>query len=201
MYFSAATVAFSDMPTWADSVEVTDVLYNQILDQLLAGRKLAADVTGLPITLDPPSSIEPTKQEVLTARIKQLNVAYTSAVAALRDTFPRDETSTWPVQLEEARRYRKWEDEVASVGIEAAGPEPIVQFLTDLSTNRDLLGVGAGLSDLVSRILYNNTLYSPAMGFLTARRHSAEQRMYVAFNTGGVPEIEAVTWDFTYYTP
>lgn len=201
MYYSAENVAFADLPVWADCIQVTDILYNQILDEMQGGRKLSSDVNGQPITLAPPSSVEPTKQEVLTRCIKQLNVAYCLAVTELRDTYPRDETNTWVVQLEEARRYRKWEDDVTALGAEAAGPEPTVQFLTDLSNNRDLLGVGTGLSDLVSRILYNNTLYSPAMGFLTARRHYAEQQMYIAFNTGGAPEIEAVTWDFAYYTP
>jgi len=196
-FFSASQKAFASTPVWEDCVEVSDEVHNQLLDQLSTnpGSSLGADENGQPIFVPAPTPAAPTKSEAFRGQIQRLNMDYEMAVSQLRDTYPQAETSTWPVQLAEAKSYQDW------VTGGSVGDAPLTPFLSDLSAARDAVGVGNGLADLVSRILNNDAIYSPAIASLTARRHKAEQDLYLALEAGEVEDILDVTWDFTLTLP
>lgn len=199
MYFSPYHKAFFDNPSVPGCRPVPVEVHNYLMNLVKTQRYIiAADENGDPIAVPPTAKPAMTQPEVLKLRIKQLNDEYTAAVSQLRGNYPEAETSTWPVQVAESKSYRKWEDKVASLGAEAAGPAPSTPFLTDLTNMRDMYGIGSGLADLVNRVLVNNSMYSPAMGFLTATRHSAERGLLIADATGGIAEINAVMWSFSF---
>lgn len=192
MYFSGSNTAFYEEPLFSDCVEVPVDLPATFQEKLEKDPSLyiSSNADGYPVLLSrlPPGPA--TKEDVFKMRVTFLNSQYEAAVAALRDTYPQAETSTWPVQIDEAKRYRRWE----SAG--STGDAPSTPFLTDLTAARDARGVGAGLADLVARILNNDAIYSPAMATLTAIRHKAEQDLYIAFQAGEISDLREVTWSF-----
>ena len=191
MYFSASNNAFIDSEQWPDCLLVPDELHNQIIEQVRQGRILSSDVDGMPITLDPPPPPALTPTEQLLSHIANLNSDYERAFAQVRKTYPTSEATTWPVQLTEAREYDIWRQGGR------VGDPPATPFLTTLTASRDALGVGAGLEDLVDRVLANNSIFEPAIGELTARRHRAELTMWAHFQNNDLASALAVTWDFS----
>lgn len=120
-------------------------------------------------------------------RLAQLGADYEAAITSLRADYPASETLTWNLQLTEARAYQAWLDG----GKEGAAPA--IPFLSALSAGRDAAGVGDGLEDLVSRVIANDALYTPAVAKLTALRHAADLEVQTAPNTEA---LAAVTWSF-----
>jgi hypothetical protein len=127
-------------------------------------------------------------QDAFKANLARCNSEYELAVEALRGTYPFSETTTWPIQLDESRLYGAWRDGGK------VGPAPLTLFLSVLTAERDARGIGAGLEDLVDRVLTNNNLYSTEMARLTAIRHSTEFSMYMALNAGDLEALNAITW-------
>jgi len=130
-------------------------------------------------------------------RLANLNQDYEGAMAALRASYPESETKTWTIQREEAYAYSRWKQQVEANGAEAAGPAPETPFITALSAGRDAAGTGAGFDDLVSRIIANDKLYTPAVAKVTSIRHGAEARLLAAFAEKSLASLEAVTWTFS----
>lgn len=190
MFFSPSALGFFDSSVSEDCREVSNEVHNSVMDLVAQGKILSADENGNPITLDPPPPPELTPGEKIAAHIKKLNEEYEYAFAQVRSTYPLSEASTWPVQIKEALEYDKWRTEGR------VGDAPLTPFLTDLTAKRDARGVGAGLEDLVDRVLANNSIFQPAITELTARRHEAEQAIWVHYQGGSLENALAVTWDF-----
>jgi hypothetical protein len=196
MYFSAIELAFINRPDqWADNVAVTDSVHNQIMAELATGRVLSADQDGLPITIPAPPAPELPIEQLVSNAIYTLNLDYEQAVTKLRGNYPAGEITTWPVQIAEAKLYDEWR--VAG----STGTAPATPFLSNLSDARTAKGVGDGLVDLIDRVLANDTIYSPAISYLTAVRHAAEKDLLMAKALGNVETVKAVTWSFTFVLP
>lgn len=196
MYFSASELAFINRPDhWPDSIAVTDAVHNQIMSELASGRVLAVDGEGQPITNEQPAEPELPIEQLVSNTIYKLNGDYEAAVAVLRGNYPSAEITTWPVQIAEAKLYDEWR----TAG--STGTAPATPFLTDLSDARTAKGVGDGLIDLIDRVLANDTIYSPAISYLTAVRHAAEKDLLMAQSIGTIADVKAVTWDFTFPVP
>lgn len=191
MFFSASNKAFINNPIWPDCIEVDGDTHNAIMAKLNKGYSLGADDKGLPIAIEPPPVPAPTLDEVFKLQLRSLNSGYDVAVALLRGSYPFSETTTWPVQVAEALTYDAWR----KAG--RVGTVPDTPFLSDLTEQRTARGVGAGLEDLIDRVLNNNSLYSPAISYLTAVRHAAEQALRAAQAAGNVADVKAVVWDYT----
>lgn len=191
MFFSASNKAFINGPIWPDCVEVDIDVHNAIMAKLNKGYSLGADADGQPIAIEPPPAPEPTVEDLFKTQLRTLNSGYDVAVAILRGSYPFSETTTWPVQVAEAQVYDAWR----KAGRNGEAPE--TPFLSDLTTQRDSRGVGAGLEDLIDRVLNNNSLYSPAVSYLTAVRHAAEQALRIAKASGDNAQIRAVVWDYS----
>lgn len=119
-----------------------------------------------------------------------LTADFTAAVKKLEGTYPPKETDTWTVQLTEAKAYDAWRQ------AGRVGDEPEIPFLRQMSEERTAFGVGAGLEDLVDRVLRNNDYYSPNMAKTVARRHAGEQALYIALQSGDAKTVRAVKWSF-----
>lgn len=104
--------------------------------------------------------------------------------------YPEAETKTWTLQVTEARSYQAWLD-AGSVGEAPATP-----FLTELNEGRVAAGVGEGLEDLVSRVLANDAVYSPAVAGFTAYRHGIEKQLRTAEALGDDAAFNAISWIF-----
>lgn len=191
MYFSPSQLGFFDSPAFADCKQVSDEVHNAIMDVVSLGGQIAADENGDPVAVHPASAAPMTIQDVFDTKLKQCNAEYEQAVAALRGEYPFSETTTWPVQIKEAQEYAAWR----AAG--SVGNPPATPFLTDLSNERDARDVGAGLEDLVDRVIANNEVYGPEMARLTAIRHDAELELYTALSSNNQSAVEAVTWSYT----
>lgn len=192
VYFSAENNAFIGSSIWLDCVEVSDVTASEIMELVGQGYSLEADVNGYPLAVPP---VNPTPVDigvVFTKRLESLNSDYELAFNLLRDTYPFSETTTWPIQSNEATAYGAWRD------AGRIGSPPLTPLLTDLTTARDTVGVGAGLEDLVDRVLNNTAIYIPTVAVLTAKRHSAEQNLTIAKMQNDLTALQAVTWEFSF---
>lgn len=189
MYFSASRLGFFDQSLGSDFVEVSKDDHNRIMKKLSEGYTLGADEDGNPIAIAPPEVPEPSLEDLFKERLASLNADYEQAGSLIRGTYPITETSTWPVQLSEAKLYDVWR----KAGKTGTAPE--TPFLTDLTTRRTAYSVGTGLEDLVDRILTNDALYSPAIAEVTAARHAAEQALGVAYAAEDTAALKAVTWN------
>ena len=65
-----------------------------------------------------------------------------------------------------------------------------------LNEGRVAAGVGGGLEDLVSRILANDAVYSPALAGFTAYRHGIEKQLRTAEAMGDDVAFNAISWTF-----
>lgn len=191
MFFSAVNKAFINSAIWPDCVEVDADTHNAVMALLDKGYSLGAGENGQPIAIAPPPPPQITVDELFKLKLASLNAGYDTAVANLRGNYPFSETTTWPVQVAEAQTFDAWR----KAGRE--GDAPVTPFLTDLTTQRTARGVGTGLEDLVDRVLNNNSLYSPALSYLTAIRHASEQAMTRAKVGEDREALEAVEWDYT----
>jgi hypothetical protein len=180
---------------WPGSVEVSDALHNQILSETAAGRVLSVDEDGHPVTVAKPAEPELPFEQLVSNTFFQLNADYEHAVTLLRDTYPFAETTTWPVQIAEAKTYDAWRN----AGSE--GTAPLTPFLSDLTAARTAQGVGNGLVDLIDRVLHNDSIYSPAVAFLTATRHATEKALLMAHALNDIDTVKTMTWSFAYQIP
>lgn len=196
MYFSAAKLAFINLPDfWPDLIEVSDAVHNQILDEMSGGAVLSVDENGLPITIPAPSEPELSLEQLVSNKCFRLNSEYEEAVTQLRDTYPFAETTTWPVQIDEAKAYDAWR----KAGRE--GTAPLTPFLSDLTAARTAQGVGDGLEDLINRVLANDSIYSPAISYLTATRHAAEKALLMAKSLNSMETVKSIMWSFSFDMP
>lgn len=196
MYFSAAKLAFINLPTiWPDVIEVSDALHNQIMDEVSSGAVLSVDENGLPVTIPKPPEPELSLEQLVSNTCFKLNTEYEEAVDKLRDTYPFAETTTWPVQIAEAKTYDAWRN----AGSE--GTAPLTPFLSDLTAARTAQGVGNGLVDLIDRVLANDSIYSPAIAYLTATRHATEKALLMAKSLGNIETVKTITWSFAFELP
>lgn len=192
MYFSAENNAFIGSPIWPDCVEVSDVTASEIMELVGQGYSLEADENGQPVAVPPANPIPVDIGAVFTKRLESLNSDYEHAFNLLRDTYPFSETTTWPIQSNEATAYAAWR----TAG--RIGSPPETPLLTDLTVARDAVGVGAGLEDLVDRVLNNTGIYIPAVAVLTAKRHAAEQSLTIAKMQNDLALLKSITWEFSF---
>ena len=66
----------------------------------------------------------------------------------------------------------------------------------ELNEGRVAANVGDGLEDLVSRILANDAVYSPALAGFTAYRHGIEKQLRTAEAMGDDVAFNAISWTF-----
>ena len=192
VYFSAENNAFIGSPIWLDCVEVNDVTASEIMELVGQGYSLGADVNGNPVATPPVNPPVVNIADVFAKRLEKLNADYEVAFTLLRDTYPFSETTTWPIQSEEAIAYEVWR-----VG-GRVGPAPSTPLLTGLTAERDVRGVGAGLEDLVNRVLNNTSIYIPAVSTMTAKRHAGEQSLTIAAMQNDLQTLNGITWDFSF---
>lgn len=192
MYYSPSRKALFAEPFGDDSVEISAQLHDALLAKLNQGYTLESGENGQPVAVAPPEPepVVETVDQVFQNRLATMNHDYEIAGKALRGSYPTTETSTWPQQIDQARAYDLWR----KAGREGEPPE--MEFVNDLSARRTIHQVGNGLDDLVDRILANNTVYSPAIAELTARRHAGEQALRVAQYYQSIEQLKAVTWNF-----
>jgi hypothetical protein len=191
MLFSPSTKHFYDSDAIGDCVEVSDAVHNQVMEIVRTGGTIDINGEGGPIGVPAQTVPSLTPVQQMTVRLNNCNVEYEHRVATLRGTYPFAETTTWPVQIKESQEYTAWR----AAG--RIGNAPDTPFLSDLTVQRDLQGVGSGLEDLVDRVFANNEIYSPEISRLTAIRHAAEQALYVAAHvTGTFEAVDAVGWSF-----
>lgn len=195
-FFSASRLGLFNMPV-GDAVELSEEVAAALTAELVAGKVLSVDVEGNPIAVDAP--YVPTPEETLlampiaerlVARISQLNRDYDQAAGVLSVDYPEAETKTWTLQVTEARTYQAWIDGGR------VGEAPATPFLTDLNDGRVAAGVGDGFEDLVTRVLYNDSIYSPAMAAFTSYRHGIEKQLNVAAEALDDATFNAITWSF-----
>jgi len=195
-YFSASRKGLFNMPV-GDAVELSDEVAEALMAELSSGKILEADAEGNPVAVDAPYVPTPEEQmlarplaERLVIRLGRLNADYDSAVTILNKDYPTAETHTWTLQVTEAREYQAWIDGGR------VGDEPNVPFIKELNDKRTLAGVGDGFEDLVTRILANDSVYSPALAGFTAYRHGIEKQLRVAEAMGDDASFNAITWTF-----
>jgi hypothetical protein len=192
MFFSAENKSFIGSPIWPDCVEVSDVTAAEIMELVGKGYSLEADAAGLPVAISPGDLPAPDIRDRFDERLDTLNSDYEVAFSMLRDTYPLSETTTWTIQSDEAVAFDAWR----TAG--RIGSPPLTPLLTDLTAARGALGVGAGLEDLVNRVLNNTNIYIPAVAILTAKRHAAEQSLTIARMQNDFTALNAVTWEFSF---
>lgn len=196
-YFSPSRKGLFNLPVGEDSVLLTEEVAAALMADLSAGKLLDVDGEGNPITVDAPYVPTPEEEylakpltERLTIQLGRLNADYDQAVAVLNVDYPAAETHTWTLQVTEARAYQAWIDGGR------VGDAPEVPFLVELNEGRVAAGVGDGLEDLVSRILANDAVYSPALAGFTAYRHGIEKQLRTAEAMGDDVAFNAISWTF-----
>lgn len=196
-FFSPSRKGLFNQPVGEDSVELTEEVASALMLELSAGKLLDVDVDGNPVAVLAP--VQPTPEEQLlalpiaermVAQLARLNQDYDAATAILNIDYPDSETRTWTLQVTEARAYKAWID------AGRVGDAPECPFLIDLNDGRVAAGVGDGFEDLVTRVLHNNSIYSPALAAFTAYRHGVEKQLRTAAALGDDEAFNAITWNF-----
>jgi hypothetical protein len=191
MYFSASTKSFSPTVIWPDCRSISNVLYNEVTEQLQRGRVLMADANGDPYTIEPVIiPIVYTLDETFDIQYTKLSLEYEQTSEFLRQGYPKSECDTWTLQVEEAGRFIDW------VTAGSIGEHPKVQFLYSLWIGRQQGGILETLPELVSKVIYNNNIYTPILALITGHRHSIERELRLAKATGSKSNVLAVTWNF-----
>lgn len=195
-YFSASRKGLFNMPV-GDAVELSDEVAQALIAELSAGKVLDADAEGNPIAVEAPQA--PSYEEIflskpiaerLAIQLGRLNADYDQAVAVLNSDYPAAETHTWTLQVTEAREYQAWIDGGR------VGDAPATPFLAELNEGRVAANVGEGFEDLVSRVLANDAVYSPALAAFTAYRHGIEKQLRTAEVVGDDAAFNAISWTF-----
>jgi len=196
-YFSPSRKGLFNLPVGDDAVLLTEEVATALMIELAAGKVLDADAEGNPIAVEAPHIPTPEEEylakplaERLTIQLGRLNADYDQAVAVLNVDYPAAETHTWTLQVTEARAYQAWIDGGR------VGDAPEVPFLVELNEGRVAANVGDGLEDLVSRILANDAVYSPALAGFTAYRHGIEKQLRTAAELGDDVAFNAISWTF-----
>lgn len=196
-YFSPSRKGLFNLPVGDDAVLLTEEVAAALMIELAAGKMLDADAEGNPIAVDAPHIPTPEEEylakplaERLTIQLGRLNADYDQAVAVLNSDYPAAETHTWTLQVTEARAYQAWIDGGR------VGDAPATPFLVELNEGRVTANVGDGLEDLVSRILANDAVYSPALAGFTAYRHGIEKQLRTAAELGDDVAFNAISWTF-----
>lgn len=196
-YFSPSRKGLFNLPVGDDSVLLTEEVAAALMVELKAGKVLEADAEGNPIAVEAPKV--PSYEEIylskpiaerLTIQLGRLNADYDQAVAVLNVDYPAAETHTWTLQVTEARAYQAWIDGGR------VGDAPEVPFLVELNEGRVAANVGDGFEDLISRILANDAVYSPALAGFTAYRHGIEKQLRTAEAMGDDVAFNAISWTF-----
>lgn len=195
-YFSASRLGLFNMPV-GDAVELSEEVAAALSAELAVGKVLSADADGNPIAIEPPYVPTPEEDllampidQRLTVRMGRLNADYDQATGVLSTDYPEAETKTWTLQVTEARSYQAWIDGGR------VGTAPTTPFLTELNEGRVAAGVGDGFEDLVTRVLYNDSIYSPAIAAFTAYRHGIEKQLRAAAEALDDATFNAITWTF-----
>jgi len=188
-FFSASRLGLFNMPV-GDAVELSEEVAAALTAELVAGKVLSVDAEGNPIAVEAPQA--PSYEEIflskpiaerLAIQLGRLNADYDQAVAVLNSDYPAAETHTWTLQVTEAREYQAWIDG-GRVGD------------AELNEGRIAANVGEGFEDLVSRVLANDAVYSPALAAFTAYRHGIEKQLRTAEVVGDDAAFNAISWTF-----
>jgi len=195
-FFSASRLGLFNMPV-GDAVELSEEVAAALTAELVAGKVLSVDAEGNPIAVEAPQA--PSYEEIflskpiaerLAIQLGRLNADYDQAVAVLNSDYPTAETHTWTLQVTEAREYQAWIDGGR------VGDAPATPFLAELNEGRVAANVGEGFEDLVSRVLANDAVYSPALAAFTAYRHGIEKQLRTAEVVGDDAAFNAISWTF-----
>lgn len=195
-FFSASRLGLFNMPV-GDAVELSEEVAAALTAELVAGKVLSVDAEGNPIAVEAPQA--PSYEEIflskpiaerLAIQLGRLNADYDQAVAVLNSDYPTAETHTWALQVTEAREYQAWIDGGR------VGDAPTTPFLAELNEGRVAANVGEGFEDLVSRVLANDAVYSPALAAFTAYRHGIEKQLRTAEVVGDDAAFNAISWTF-----
>lgn len=196
-YFSPSRKGLFNLPVGDDAVLLTEEVAAALMTELAAGKVLDADAEGNPIAVDAPHIPTPEEEylakplaERLTIQLGRLNADYDQAVAVLNADYPAAETHTWTLQVTEARAYQAWIDGGR------VGDAPATPFLVELNEGRVAANVGDGFEDLVSRVLANDAVYSPALTGFTAYRHGIKKQLRTAAELGDDVAFNAISWTF-----
>lgn len=196
-YFSPSRKGLFNLPVGDDAVLLTEEVAAALMIELAAGKMLDADAEGNPIAVDAPHIPTPEEEylakplaERLTIQLGRLNADYDQAVTVLNSDYPAAETHTWTLQVTEARAYQAWIDGGR------VGDAPATPFLAELNEGRVAANVGDGFEDLVSRVLANDAVYSPALAAFTAYRHGIEKQLRTAAELGDDAAFNAISWTF-----
>lgn len=200
-YYSAEHNAFLSAPdndpkwkVWPDLVPVGSEQMAAIKEAMAAGGTLTSDQEGNPVVIA--ASPQPVDiREVFEQWVAELNNDYERAVAKLKSTYPLSEAITWPVQLAEALAIRQWQQSNPGLSLDEI-PPTLAPFLITLNASRTREGVPGGLDHLVTRVLENNSLFTPALAHVTAIRHSAELQAEAAVENNDLDALLAITYDF-----
>ncbi len=190
-FFNPTTLAFSTARSEGD-VEI---------DQRKALHLITAISKGFEIRLN--SKSEPyainTGLETLSPldcynlQLTSLNRDYELCCDSIRGDYPVTETSTWPYQFSEAVVYKAW------LQSDQTTEPPKLFFIEQLSEDREVLGVGEGLEDLVDRIINNATMYNKVMARITSYRHSLEKKLKEGLHKNDIAILSSLHWDFDEY--
>lgn len=173
-YYSAQTGGFysaeihPEMP--ADAVAVTADEHAVLLDGQGKGKRIVADAEGRPLLADPPP---PTLAEAQAAKLRQVNRAYETEMAAILTDYPQAETLTWDKQEREARAWQA----------DNTAPTP---YIDAIAASR-----GMDKAELVSRIITKADAWVTLSGNATGKRQRLEDAIAAATD---VASVEAITW-------
>ena len=196
-YFTPSRKGLSNIPLAEDSVLLTPEEAATIIAALAEGKVLGVDLEGK-FTLEyapyKPTADEEFSQLPIATKVAiklgRLNADYDVAVAILNSGYPTSETHTWTLQVSEARIYMDW------LNSDRKEKEPRVHFLNQLHQGREAAGIDGDLEDLVQKVLYNDSVYSPALASFTAYRHGMEKAIRTAAYLADEATLDAITWEF-----
>lgn len=196
-YFSPSRLVFNkSFKIWSDGVMISDERYEEIRQELLAGRTLTVAIGGYPVTIPP--AIAPIEKDIVLLyreRLSLMNNDYEVAVAYLKQSYPLSEAITWPVQRDEAKATLAWVEANPETSIDEF-PRELAPFIYDLYVSRRAEGIEGGLVDLAQRVLINDSMFSPALAKVTAHRHAVEKKMIAAVNDNDHAALRDITWRF-----
>ncbi|SDK78374.1 hypothetical protein SAMN05661010_00071 [Modicisalibacter muralis] len=144
--------------------------------------ELGIEPPGGALNEAPPTPLD----DLATAALARINAGYASALKAILDQYPRDETLSFDKQEAQADAWWAWYD---PDGNDQAGTEPTTPYLDSMLITRPI-----GKLELVNRIRDKAARFSDAHGQATGKRQALEDEVRAALEAEDRDTLAALTW-------